>query len=527
MKYSIQSQIRLVLIDQEQDWITPSLIEAWKLMGYDLVGAFSDWEQALPELERLVPEYMLIAWDPEVECFKLSALRRMLPKVRIHLLAKSFSYRPFCEAVLRGISGCTIREDGFPLQITADLSLVKRQMRSGNEESEIRQRLALEQFLCAPADVDKQANLHKALEELPATRFGLILLSPAETIEAIGGVLCNVDPAKMHGPHLRLRELVGSQAVRTSIMDLTGCHLIVIPCQNTRALVLVGMPSGLASRRSFGMLIRKVAEMLHESCAFQSGREITALYANDLLETMEQISRQYADLIRTFPYTLFAGAGKVTALWELLPMIEERTPPLEQWMVARAAMQKAGTEEMDAIVKGWTNCLNEKYSISGLQQLVALMEESLLRCKELLLETEKFVKDRRERLVSCTSVEQLYAVFKTILMEAGPKSEKRYSNRIRLVLQFIHENFDQEITIQEIADEVGLNSEYLNKLFKKEVGQGFSKYLTAYRMEAAKKLLRTGAYRINEVSEMVGYKNSAYFSLVFHQYEGLTPSKLL
>lgn len=99
--------------------------------------------------------------------------------------------------------------------------------------------------------------------------------------------------------------------------------------------------------------------------------------------------------------------------------------------------------------------------------------------------------------------------------------------RVRKVIAFIQQNYMNEIRVSDAAETVGLNAEYLNKLFKKEVGEGFSHYLTAYRMKITKQMLIEGEYRIGEVAEMVGYKSSQYFSVMFRQFVGEPPSAFI
>ena len=72
---------------------------------------------------------------------------------------------------------------------------------------------------------------------------------------------------------------------------------------------------------------------------------------------------------------------------------------------------------------------------------------------------------------------------------------------------------------------MGLNGEYLNKLFKKETGESFSRYLTQVRMEKAKELLESGQFNVSEVSARTGYKSSQYFSITFIGYMGYSPSE--
>ena len=75
------------------------------------------------------------------------------------------------------------------------------------------------------------------------------------------------------------------------------------------------------------------------------------------------------------------------------------------------------------------------------------------------------------------------------------------------------------------AQLLGLNGEYLNKLFKKETGESFSRYLTQVRMEKAKELLESGQFNVSEVSARTGDKSSQYFSITFRRYMGYSPSE--
>ncbi|MDO4471113.1 MAG: helix-turn-helix transcriptional regulator, partial [Bacillota bacterium] len=59
----------------------------------------------------------------------------------------------------------------------------------------------------------------------------------------------------------------------------------------------------------------------------------------------------------------------------------------------------------------------------------------------------------------------------------------------------------------------------------KETGTTFLKYLTALRIEEAKRLLSQGDKNVSEVAEMVGYKTSQYFSQIFIKNVGMKPQE--
>lgn len=103
--------------------------------------------------------------------------------------------------------------------------------------------------------------------------------------------------------------------------------------------------------------------------------------------------------------------------------------------------------------------------------------------------------------------------------------EKSYSTRVIKVIRFIRQNYEKDISVGDAAQLLGLNGEYLNKLFKKETGESFSRYLTQIRMEKAKELLESGQFNVSEVSARTGYKSSQYFSITFRRYMGYSPSE--
>jgi two-component system response regulator YesN len=62
-------------------------------------------------------------------------------------------------------------------------------------------------------------------------------------------------------------------------------------------------------------------------------------------------------------------------------------------------------------------------------------------------------------------------------------------------------------------------------LFKKETGEGFVEYVTKFRVEKAKALLKNADLKAVEVGPMVGFSDPKYFSKVFKKTTGMTPSE--
>lgn len=102
--------------------------------------------------------------------------------------------------------------------------------------------------------------------------------------------------------------------------------------------------------------------------------------------------------------------------------------------------------------------------------------------------------------------------------------ERRSSRPVRAAKEYIAKHYMKTLTLEEISRHVHLNASYLSIVFKKETGQNFSDYLTSYRIEVAKNMLRQGEMSIAAISEAVGYADSKYFSRIFTRLVGIKPS---
>jgi YesN/AraC family two-component response regulator len=91
-------------------------------------------------------------------------------------------------------------------------------------------------------------------------------------------------------------------------------------------------------------------------------------------------------------------------------------------------------------------------------------------------------------------------------------------------VSYIRQNYQGDITLQDVAAEVGLNPTYFSKLFGDELGISFTDYLNRVRIEAAK-LLMPEDLSLAEISQRVGFNDQSYFSKVFRKLEGQPPRK--
>lgn len=95
---------------------------------------------------------------------------------------------------------------------------------------------------------------------------------------------------------------------------------------------------------------------------------------------------------------------------------------------------------------------------------------------------------------------------------------------IQRIVEYVHQNYMEDINLKTISYEFGMNAFYVGQLFKEDMKTNFTEYLTNLRIEKAKKLLSEGKYKACEVSLLVGYSNINYFYTLFKKKTGCSPS---
>jgi two-component system response regulator YesN len=90
---------------------------------------------------------------------------------------------------------------------------------------------------------------------------------------------------------------------------------------------------------------------------------------------------------------------------------------------------------------------------------------------------------------------------------------------------YIERNLSTELSIDTLADYLGISGSYFSLLFKQHLGETFVEYVTKQRMEMAKSLLALSDKSVTQVGQMVGYVERRYFTRVFSKYTGMLPSE--
>jgi two-component system response regulator YesN len=102
----------------------------------------------------------------------------------------------------------------------------------------------------------------------------------------------------------------------------------------------------------------------------------------------------------------------------------------------------------------------------------------------------------------------------------------RYASVMEEVKKYIDDNFaDEELSLNKVAEHVNFSPNHLSAVFSAQMGTTFIKYLTDYRLNKAKELLRCTSKRTADIGYEVGYRDPHYFSSLFKKTQGMTPTQ--
>lgn len=133
-----------------------------------------------------------------------------------------------------------------------------------------------------------------------------------------------------------------------------------------------------------------------------------------------------------------------------------------------------------------------------------------------------------EQIYSTKSLEELKRIVITIIhnMIQTSSTESSENRIVQMSKEIIYKNYgDSNLGVATIAGKLDVSVAYLSSLFKMETGQNLVKFITKYRIEKSKELLKHTNMKVNDVANHVGYINPSYFISIFRNHEGVSPTQ--
>lgn len=288
------------------------------------------------------------------------------------------------------------------------------------------------------------------------------------------------------------------------VMPLGGLTLVVFGCNQQELFVLLDTLSQSVFPHTFAMGVSRMGgitqaqQLYRQSVAameqlFYRGKAETIVFEESFWKQSESFEQQELKEMDRFIEKVETRCTKEAEqqIGQLYERLQREKPPVEQ---AREILERYGL------------IVSRKKGADGICDAYRLME----------------------KLSKAPTLEQAISTLKLMLERLYMKPEKAMNETIRKMLNCIEEHLhDENFSLGQMAEKaLFMNSVYLGRLFKKEMGISFSQYVMLARIESAKAMLENGkGYKVYEISKAVGFgDNPQYFSQIFRKFTGKSPS---
>lgn len=244
--------------------------------------------------------------------------------------------------------------------------------------------------------------------------------------------------------------------------------------------------------------------------------------ANNLSDSFKSAERVLAE-------RLLEGSGKILEAESFNEVLYEKKLVDRFVRNLGSAMQTLDVEEIRNTVNSMYKETVETPGAHGWE-----IFELILQCGSIFI-MRLDVPDKHEMQIeftakcnNCTTVNDLFKqLLDFMLVKVNQMLETREEDSVRpvrLAKQYIHNHYQEQITLEEVSEYVGLTPAYFSVMFKKETEIGFAKYLINERIEGAKELLRETTLSVADICRKVGYNDSKHFTRLFEKNVGVKPA---
>lgn len=150
-------------------------------------------------------------------------------------------------------------------------------------------------------------------------------------------------------------------------------------------------------------------------------------------------------------------------------------------------------------------------------------DDQMRLCHEKMFEADQ-MKTNRDLIMNSIMYEYLFLLARKFPGDLPGENVKK-TGYVDEALKYIESSYCDPITVRDIAEHLNINRSYLSRLFRSMTGISIQDYLLDYRIRQACILLQNTDLSVRTIAHSVSYADALYFSRLFHQKKGMTPSE--
>ena len=506
----------------------------WASSGYEFVGEASDGELALPLIRKLEPDIVITDIKmPFMDGLELSrVIRRELPSTEIVILSgyEEFDYAK--QAISIGVAQYLTKPISGD-DLLRELDMLREKIIKNKEENALKEKFRKEM----EENVRREKSaLFNSLVSGTCSVTELLERSQKLGID-LSAVWYNIVLLFIKSDHHNIEEYSGSsvtieEKINEIISDM-GCICFDRDLEGKAVLIMADSEQSLISHQND--LISRLEEVFapygHIRYSGGLGRAVNRL--SMLNESYEDAGRALANRFFTTKSGFYEAARsdrEEADVKEVFDMGSIDAKRIDKSNVSRF-LKLGNLDEIPFYVSEFIKSVGEnafesyifrQYIAMDVYFAVSGFVEELSSKKHF----DGIAEVTKESLESVESIKSYIAqIIEKAITYRDSIATNRYTEIVEDAVKYIEENYsDEELSLNQLASHVNVSPNHLSTIFSQQTGQTFIKYLTEYRMDKAKEMLKCTSMRSSEISEAVGYKDPHYFSYMFKKTVGVTPT---
>ncbi|WP_337103979.1 response regulator [Paenibacillus sp. YIM B09110] len=154
---------------------------------------------------------------------------------------------------------------------------------------------------------------------------------------------------------------------------------------------------------------------------------------------------------------------------------------------------------------------------------LTMAEQAMSRSKRFTTDNEPVTLERLRKLHTAAELESyFYAIIDSLVVRTDHAAE-RTEETITRIKSHIELHYEEDLSLQSVADTYGLDKYQLSRMFKQQFGINYWQYVTQIRMDKAAELLSGTNLKNSAIAEMTGFVDESHFSKTFKKHFGVSP----
>ena len=516
---------KVMLVDDELDILYGlQLMLDWESLGFQVTAMCIDGYEALEMCEQAVPD--IIITDIQMSGMDGLALgqcvKERYPKTQLIILTSYSDYGYLKKAI-------DLRVGAYLLK-PVDEEQLKEALRK------------------AASEIDANKSAAQRLDELASYRMrstGAVLFSAYAKL--LSGEQSLWEPEReavletIHDGNVRImiaREDIPAQftAMGETESEEYFYKTLTIAVRNRSELFYSEYRDGQAMFVFAVQDIDQFLEKLRTTCASRMNGSFSAI-VTDTLTTPEELAAVRAGARKQLKYDMFFGrsgsdyrmnAASVPPK-QSVRAADEWKEDLERALLSRDSNQVEGV--LDVFLqqlqdqRGQMTEHEANAAIDRIQgQILEILDRQCHVSRE-ALEELRFSLLLTHHMHSLEHIVRFISGQVADILEAADQTRINTPEVLKPVLQYIHENFTEALTLEGVAKKFHLNASYLSRIFRKSTGQNYMAYVTNLRIDHAKQLLANTDLVISEVALRCSFVNEPTFYTTFKRCTGISPGE--